>query len=167
MTEPRGGPPPPGQKQALYDAAVAAVQDAERRSGQTGRGRGPWGRRIGLSTAALVVGFALYLLIARPAWFLTPPPPPESLQVQEASVRMMLVREAGRIKGLAATSGRLPEDLKATGSRVLNLRYQRLSDSSFLVAAPFGTGELILRSTDPTADFLGRSLSTVTNRGNR
>jgi hypothetical protein len=167
MTEPQGGPPPPGQKQALYDAAVAAVEDAERRSERTGRGRGPWGRRIGLLTAALVVGFGLYLLIARPAWFLTPPPPPESLQVQEASVRMMLVREAGRIRSIAAGSGRLPEDLKATGSLVLNLRYQRLSDSSFLVAAPFGTGELTLRSTDPTADFLGRSLSTVTNRGNR
>ena len=167
MTEPRGGPPPPGQKQALYDAAVAAVEDAERRSGQTGRVRGPWGRRLGLSTAVLVVGFGLYLLIARPAWFLTPPPPPESLPVQEASVRMMLVREAGRIRSVAAASGQVPGDLEATGSRVLNLRYQRLSDSSFLVAAPFGTGELILRSTDPTAEFLGRSLSTVTNRGNR
>ena len=166
MNSPTSGPRPDGQKQALYEAAVAAVQEAGKRNRKSPEGA-RWGRRITMAGALVVVSFGLYLLLARPAWFVTPPPEPESVQVQEASVRLMLVREVARIRSEAGASGRLPDGFDGTGSSARSIRYQRLTDSTFLVAATVGTRELILRSTDSTAAFLGNSLATVSNRVGR
>lgn len=151
------------QKEALYEAALAAVEDAQRRPGRSPRGSGR-GVRVAWGLAAAAALFAGYLLIARPAWFLTPPPASESPQIQEASIRLMLVREAGRIRTLTEQTGRAPTDRAGTGTALTDLRYERLSDTTFLLALPFGTGEIVFRSTDSVATFLGSSLTTITDR---
>lgn len=157
------------QKQELLHAAQAAVADAkaraEARSSDTAsRSRA---REI-LTVAGLVLALTGFTLAAlRPAWFLTPPPEPEPPVIQEASVRLTLVREAQRINGWRMANGRLPDDLAEAGTPVAGLAYDRLNDSVFALSLPVGTSLITWRSTDSLSAFIGGSVATVAARVGR
>lgn len=159
MTEPQG-------KQRLLDAAQAAVAEAQTKAEERASRRGstPASRGIMFGASLSLFVVALYLAVARPSWFLTPPPPPEPPAVQEASIRLTLVREAQRIATFRTTAGRLPADPAEAGSPVAGLAYDRINDSVFAVSLPFGAGMVTLRSTDSVAVFLGDAIGTVSAR---
>lgn len=154
------------QKQALLDAAQAAVADAKEKAAQ--RRRRP--TSPGTKTFFTIVSIALfaggiYLLAVRPAWFFTPPPPPETVAIQEASLRLTLVRETERVKRYRSQHRRLPGSLEEAGSPVKGLTYEKQSDSTFRLIATFGDGTIGLSSTDSVSTFLGNSLKVIASRG--
>lgn len=169
MNAPSGVSAADSQKQALYEAARAAIADASVRP----RHR-PAPARVGRTARApsLLLGLALfvagtYILAARPAWLVTPDPPGEPVEVREASFRLTLVREAHRIRQFHAARGRLPETLAETGSGVAGVRLHQLPDGSFTLVATLDGRDLLYRSTDSAATFLGRSLQVVLDRAER
>ena len=168
MTDVRvpGFPGREAQKQALLDAAQAAVADAKEKAAQ--RRRRPTSRTTRTFFAVvsvLLFGSGVYLLAVRPAWFFTPPAPPETVAIQEASLRLSLVRETDRVKRYRAQHGRLPGSLEDAGSPVKGLTYEKQTDSTFRLIATFGDGTIGFSSTDSVATFLGNSLKVIASRG--
>lgn len=156
---------PLDRKRALLEAAEAAVQesrDRARPSHGPRRPRGPNPFSIGLALLASV--FGIYLMVAQPAWFLTPPPPPDPPAMREASARLTVVREASRIEQVRAETGRVPATLEEAGSGVAGLQYFPSGDGYTLRWVLSGD-TLTWSSRDSVADFLGNSLATVLARG--
>ena len=154
------------QKQALLEAAEAAVQDANdkaaRRRGRTSSNTS----RIVVSVLGLgIFAVGIYILSMRPTWFFTPPPPPESVQIQEASVRLMLVREASRVRRYRAEHGKLPATLEEAGSTLTSITYTPQGDSTFRLVTNWGEHTIGLSSSDSVGPFLGNSLKVIASRG--
>ena len=153
------------QKRALLDAAQAAVADAQSKAIlPKRRDNTRLSRAIVLASSLAVAGLGVYLLAARPAWLVTPPPPAPPAEVQEASVRLTMVREANRIRGFRAQKGHLPATLSEAGSPVSGVSYERQGDSLFVLRASFGARTVELVSTDSVATFLVRSLKVIAGR---
>ena len=167
MTDERqpSGPSAEHQKRALLDAAQAAVADAHAKAALPKRRANMRVFRAIVMAASLVVtGLGVYILAAQPAWFVTPPPPAPPAEVQEAALRLTLVREANRVREFRDQNGRLPATLSETGSPVAGVSYERRSDSLFVLRAPFGTGTVEFLSTDSVSTFLGRSVRVIAVR---
>lgn len=154
------------QKQALLDAAQAAVADAKEKAAQRRRRpTGPTTRVFFTVVSILLFAGGIYLLAARPAWFFTAPPQPETVAIQEASLRLTLVRETERVKRYRAQHRRLPGSLEEAGSPVKGLTYEKQTDSTFRLIATFGDGTIGFGSTDSVSTFLGNSLKVIASRG--
>jgi len=154
------------QKRALLTAAQAAVADANEKAALRRRSRTSQATKtVFLVVSLLLFGVGIYLLAVRPAWFFTPPPTPETVAIQEASVRLSLVRESELVKRWRSQHGRLPSSLEQVGSPVRGLTYQKQSDSTFRLIATFGSSTIGLSSTDSVGTFLGNSLKVIASRG--
>src|SRR5262245_1039567 len=154
------------QKRALLDAAQAAVQDANEKAAQrSGRAATNTSRILVTVLGLAVFAAGIYILVSRPTWFFTPPPPPESVQIQEASVRLMLVREASRVRQYRAAHGRYPASLSDAGSTVDNVDYNTQGDSVFSLVTSWGEQTIRLSSSDSVGTFLGNSLKIIASRG--
>lgn len=151
-------------KEALLEAAQAALEDARRKAALPGRRRGTGVRTFLLGAGIVLFGLSVYILATRPAWFFTPPPPPEAPAIQEASIRLMLVREAARVRLFQLRNGRLPGTLAEAGSPMRQLAYDT-SDGTFRLAAQLGARTIRLSPTDSLAAFLGQSFRTISTRG--
>ena len=110
-----------------------------------------------------IFGVGIYILAMRPAWFFTPPPPPESVQIQEASVRLMLVREATRVRRYRSEHGKMPATLQDAGSTVNSVSYMAQGDSGFKLVTSWGetlqiliirSGENPMGVSAPSGSFL-------------
>lgn len=154
------------QKRALLEAAQAAVQDAhEKDEARRSLASTRTSKAVVTTLGLLLFGVGIYLLAARPAWFFTPPAPPEAVEIQEASIRLMLVREADRVKRYRAEHRRLPATLEETGSATRGIAYRAEGDSAFHLAASLGDHSIGLSSRDSVAAFLGNSLKVIAARG--
>ena len=154
------------RKQALLDAAQDAVQDAhEKAAARRGRQSTNTSRIVVTLLGLAIFAVGIYILAIRPAWFFAPPPPPESVQIQEASVRLMLVREAGRVRQYRAEHGKLPATLQETGSPVTNVDFSVQGDSTFRLVTRWGEQTIAFSSSDSVGAFLGNSLKTIVSRG--
>jgi hypothetical protein len=154
------------RKQALLDAAQDSVQDAhEKANARRGRQSSNTSRIVVTLLGLSIFAVGIYILAIRPTWFFTPPPPPESVQIQEASVRLMLVREASRVRQYRAEHGKLPPTLEETGSSVANVNYTAQGDSAFRLVTTWGEQTIALSSSDSVGTFLGNSLKIIASRG--
>jgi hypothetical protein len=154
------------RKQALLDAAQDAVQDAQEKATARRGGQSSNTSRIVVTVLGLAIfAVGIYILAIRPTWFFTPAPPPESVQIQEASVRLMLVREASRVRQYRAEHGKLPVTLEETGSPVSNVSYSLQGDSAFRLVTTWGEKTIGFSSTDSVGTFLGNSLKIIASRG--
>ena len=154
------------QKRALLDAAQAAVVDARHKAEEAHQRKGPArGRFSPLISAVIASAIGLYLLAARPAWFVTPPPPPDPPDIAVASARLTLVREASRVQQFQAERGRLPVSMAEAGSAVSGLHYEQLNDSGYVLRAIQGADTVSLSSRDSLPRFLGNSLGRILARG--
>ena len=154
------------RKQALLDAAQDALQDANEKAAARRGGRRSTSNRIVVTLLGLAAfGIGIYIVAIRPPWFFTPPPPAESVQIQEASVRLMLVREASRVRNYRAAHGKLPASLEEAGSEVGNVDYIAQGDSAFRLVTSWGEQTIALSSSDSVGTFLGNSLKIIASRG--
>lgn len=152
-------------KEALLNAAQAAVHEAKRKAASERRQTRHSSRVVLLVAAGALFASSVYLLAVRPAWFFTPPLPPDPPEVREASLRLTLAREAERVRRFHVARGRLPGTLAEAGGAVKGLDYEVRPDGTFAVRAPLGAGTLELRSTDRVDRFLDDSWQVIMNRG--
>ena len=165
MTEQQPSPSEEDRKQALLDAAQAALADAKSRADEADRQDHSARTRLSpLISCCIASAIGLYLMVARPAWFITPPPPPDPPDIAAASVRLTLVREASRVQRFQADSGRLPLSMAEAGSDVTGVQYDRLPDSSYVLRAVQGRDTVRLSSRDAVPLFLGNSLGLILSR---
>jgi len=170
MTQSPAGTQPAGtSKEALLNAAQAAVSDAREKAGRVRRGETRFKRIFLMVVSMVLFGGSVYVLAARPPWLFTPPPAAEPVALQDASARLLLAREAQRIRSYRTEHGRLPATLDEAGSpaREEDLTYDRLPDGTFVLRLPRMTGALEYRSTTPEDEFLGASLQVVMDRVGR
>ncbi len=168
MEQQRTSSPPHGDsKRALLEARESAIQDeAERRAHSRDDGRGPKKSRVLPFMFIASVAFGVYALTAHPSWLVTPPPPPESPVIIEASLRVAMWQEALFVERFRSEEGRLPVDLAQAGAPdVDGISYTQVDEDSYLIVGSNGDVDLVLRSDEPFDDFLGESLKTIANRG--
>ena len=157
------------EKQALleaYDSVLkhqvetreAEQREAEARRAARGRVR-PW---VWTSAACTMV-LCAYLFIERPEWLFSEAGPPESVAVQEASLRIGMANAAQHIQRYRQQYNRLPESLAEAGAYSDGIEYSRIGTGWKMTATP-GTIQLTLSSRDALATFIGRSFEVIARR---
>jgi len=150
-------------KRALLEAKQQAVEAS--RSGDQEVGKKPSRWRLTLAFV-VTLGFGVYLVVASPAWFVTPPPPPESSAVSEASLRIAMWQQAVRVQQFQQAQGRLPGTLDEAGAPFIEgINYQPLDDDEWVIQGINGLHDLTLRSEQSFDTFLGNSVAVVARRG--
>jgi hypothetical protein len=159
-------PGPADQKRELLVAAQAAVADARSRAAVTPRPpTSPLWRGVILGSGGLAGLVGLAVILLQPTWLAPPPPPPDPPAIRDASVRLTLVREAGRIEQYRLANGRLPTTPAEAGSPVEGLEYERSGDTLYTLSLASGGAMVTFGSRDSVGIFLGASLELVTRRG--
>jgi hypothetical protein len=157
------------EKQALleaYDTVLkhqaetreAEEREAEARRAARGRVR-PW---VWTSVACTMV-LCAYLFIERPEWLFSEAGPPESVAVQEASLRIGMANAAQHIQRYRQQYNRLPESLAEAGAYSDGIEYSRIG-TGWKMTATQGTIQLTLSSRDALATFIGRSFEVIARR---
>jgi len=165
--QPTSSPPQGDSKRALLEARESAIQDsAKRRAISVRESRGSKKSRLLPFAFIASVALGLYALAAQPTWLVTPPPPPESPVIVEASLRVAMWQEALYVERFRSEEGRLPVDLAQAGAPdVDGISYTRVGEDSYQISGSNGDVDLVLRSDEPFDDFLGESLKTIASRG--
>ncbi len=157
------------EKQALleaYDTVLkhqaqnreTEAREAEARHASRARVR-PW---VWTSAACTMV-LCAYLLIERPEWLFPQIGPPESTEVQEASLRIGMANAAQHIQRFYQQNSRLPETLAEAGAYGDGLEYTRIG-AGWKMTATQGTIQITLSSRDALANFIGRSFEVIARR---
>jgi hypothetical protein len=140
------------------DSRQAEVRDAEARRAARGRGH-PW---VWTSAACTMV-LCAYLLVERPEWLFPQVGPPESVEVQEASLRIGMANAAQHIQRFYQQNSRFPETLTEAGAYSDGIEYTRIG-TGWRITAAQGTVQLTLSSRDGLATFIGRSFEVIARR---
>ncbi len=150
-----------GQEAADAVAAVlkhAAEHDKAARE-KSNKKQPKWMLPLGVNLAV----FAVYLLIAPPAWrgwvTVNPIEGPTS-QVRADGLRTAMYLQAQRIEQYRIDHGALPETLADAGSPIPGVEYHR-QGSSYQLVGTSGDAGLVYDSSESLADFGG---SVVANR---
>ena len=157
---------PPDSKKALLQAfdEVLKTQAAEREAERAGPRQAG---RVGVVAWAAVFTLlftAAYLWLERPAWLFPVPPPPESVAVKEASLRIALANTARHVELFRQKHGRLPATLEETGTVPSGIGYESTPPDRYLLRGVNEPVRLILRSTDSLRVFVGKSFETIARR---
>lgn len=154
-------------KKALLEAREIAVRDeAERRANSKDDGDEPKKGRFLPFLFVATIAFGAYVLVAKPAWLITPPPSPEPPAIVDASLRVAMWQQALYVERYRREEGRLPADLAQAGAPdVVGVSFHRVAEDSYLITGSSGDMDLVLRSEESFDDFLGESLKIIANRG--
>jgi hypothetical protein len=119
-----------------------------------------------LAASAVVIAFGGYLLIARPAWFITPPPPPlvQPREVVEASLRLGIGREAERVEAYRREHGSLPATLEDAGGGRSGLRYAPMGTGRYTISGTSDGVGVTYDSIDSIGTFVGNSYEIIRQR---
>jgi len=171
--ETTGNAPVPGassQKQALLEAFDSVLkQQAENREAEQReeaarrRNRGRV-RPTVWASAVLVLFFCAYLYIERPEWLFPASSPPESVAIQEASLRIGMANVAQHVERYRQRSGKLPSTLLEAGTQVEGITYQPLDSIEWRLVGSHRGIELTLASREPLSRFLGNSFEVISRR---
>ena len=126
--------------------------------------RKPW---LGIVSLMLLAGTVGWLGTDRPAW-LFPPAVVEDPAREDAGLRLTMYSAATRLNSYRNATKRYParlEDLGGLSTR--DLRYERLSDTVFVLQGRRGGALLTLHSRDALEPFLGMTLARTLQRSGR
>jgi hypothetical protein len=171
--ETTGTAPVPGassQKQALLEAFDSVLkQQAEDREAQqreeAARRRNRKRVRPTIWAAAVLALFlCAYLYIERPEWVFPASAPPESVAIQEASLRIGMANVAQHVERYRQRTGRLPGTLLEAGTQAEGMTYQPLDSTNWRLVGSHRGIELTLASREPLPKFLGNSFEVISRR---
>jgi hypothetical protein len=167
-TTPVAGASP--QKQALLEAfdSVLKQQAEDREAAQ----REAAARRLNhhrirpsvWAAAVLSLFLCAYLYIERPEWVFPAAVVPESVAIQEASLRIGMANVAQHVERYRQRRGRLPRTLLEAGTKVDGIIYQPLDSTEWRLIGSHAGVELTLASREPLNAFLGNSFELITRR---
>jgi hypothetical protein len=158
------------QKQALLEAFDSVLKhQAENREAQlrdeAARRRSRSRIRPMVSASAVLALFlCAYLYIERPEWLFPASVPPESVAIQEASLRIGMANVAQHVERYRQRTGKLPGTLLEAGTQVEGITYQPLDSIDWRLVGSHGRIELILASREPLPKFLGNSFEVISRR---
>jgi hypothetical protein len=167
---PNAPPAPSAEKKALLDAfdsvlkTQAEERDASDREAEARRRARASSRPLLAAAAVILLAVASYLAVFQPAWVFAPRAVPESLSIQEASIKIEIVNAAQHVERFRQKNGRLPESLGEAGARAGNLSYQRLGETTYRLVGDNGPAHATLRADESLADFLGDSYQIIARR---
>lgn len=157
------------QKQALLEAfdtvlkTQAEVREAERAAeAARRRGRGT-SRLLMVVCTTMLVFIAVYLYVERPEWVFPTQPPPESLAVREASLRIMVANAAQHVERFHQQTGVWPTTLEQAGAHGGGVRYER-SGTGYRLQGENGEVRVRFESDEPLARFIGNSFDVISRR---
>ncbi len=163
-------PAPSAEKKALLQAfdtvlkTQAEEREADAREKEARRRAQASSRPLLASCAVVLLAIGAYLALLKPAWVFAPRPTPESLAIQEASLRLTMANASQRVLRFRRDSGHLPESLAETGTRSGSLLYSRLGASDYRLVGENGMARLTLTSDDSLTTFLGNSFQIIQQR---
>lgn len=174
MSQETAPTPPPArsasaEKQALleaYDTVLkhqAERREAESREAQARRAARQRTRPFVWTSAALTLVLCSYLVIERPEWMFPRTGPAETVELQEASVRISMANAAQHVQRFRQQNNRYPETLTEAGAYGDGIEYTRIGDG-WRMTATQGTAEITLSSQDPLASFMGKSFEIISRR---
>jgi hypothetical protein len=171
--ETTGTTPVPGaslQKQALLEAfdSVLKQQAEDREAEQRAEAARQRNRNRVRPTvwagAVLALFICAYLYIERPEWVFPASTPPESVAIQEASLRIGMANVAQHVERYRQRNDKLPSTLLEAGTQVEGITYQRLDSTDWRLIGTHGGVELTLASRQPLTAFLGNSFEVISRR---
>jgi hypothetical protein len=158
------------QKQALLEAfdnvlkQQAENREAERREEAERRRRRNRARPIVWAALVLLIFLCTYLYIERPEWVFPASAPPESVAIQEASLRIGMANVAQHLERYRQRRGRLPKTLQEAGTQVEGMIYQPLDSTEWRLIGSHAGIELTLASREPLSRFIGNSFEVISRR---
>jgi hypothetical protein len=163
-------PPPSAEKKALLDAfdtvlkSQAEERDASEREAEARRRSRASSRPLLATSAVILLVVGTYLAVMQPAWVFAPRPTPESLALQEASLKIAMANAAQHVERFRHRNGRLPESLAEAGARSDELNYSRLGGSSYRLVGDNGPAHATFTAEESLTDFLGNSYQIIARR---
>jgi len=167
-TAPIAGASP--QKQALLEAfdsvlkQQAEAREAELRAEAARRRSRNRVRPTVWAGAVLALFLCAYLYVERPEWLFPASTPPESVAIQEASLRIGMANVAQHVERYRQRRGKLPGTLLEAGTQVEGIIYQPLDSTEWRLIGSHAGIELILASREPLPRFLGNSFEVISRR---
>jgi hypothetical protein len=99
--------------------------------------------------------FAVYLLIAPPAWVVVNPLEGPPIEEQADDMRLAMYMQAMRVSGFVQQNGQLPLSLSEAGSTYPGIEYSVQGPNRFQLSATVGDTILTYDSTQPANDWIG------------
>ena len=171
ISTPKAPPPPPSpEKKALLDAfdtvlkTQAEERDASEREAEARRRSRASSRPLLAASAIILLAVGTYLAVVQPPWVFAPRPTPESLALQEASIKIAIANAAQHVERFRKRNGRLPESLAEAGARGEDLNYSQLGASSFRLVGDNGPAHATFTADQSLTDFLGNSYQIIARR---
>jgi len=114
-----------------------------------------------------LAAFCVYILIQRPAWLFRPGPPPETTEIQQASLKMAVYRVAMLIEAYErANNGRVPMTAAEAGASAPGMTYIG-RQNGYTVTVRSGRDSVTYDSKTPLQDFLGDSYQLIRQRSGK
>lgn len=157
------------EKKALVEAfesvlkSKAAERAGARRNGPGGPGEPGPIRQWSTLLAVVIAGAALWVI--HPAAIFPPAATPETVAVQEASLRIAMVNAAQHVEQYRGQHQRLPGTLRESGAPAGDFTYVEIDSISYQIDGGNGPMRLTLHSRDSLGAFLGNSMNVLARRG--
>jgi hypothetical protein len=134
----------------VLEHAAAREQAAHKRAAPKKQPK--WMLPLGINLGV----FAVYLLIAPPAWVIVDPIEGPPVAAQTESLRLGMYMQIQRIDAYRLANGRLPDVLEDAGSVVVSgAEYRRMGVDQYQLVASVGDSVVIYDSTESANDFVG------------
>jgi hypothetical protein len=117
--------------------------------------------------SAIILVVVAYAAVEQPTWLFPTPAVVESVELQEASLRIGMASAAQRIEKFRQTRNRLPRTLAETGGTLHGIRYERADSQVYTLHGSNGPVTLTFRSTDSLPRFVGGSFEVISRRSGR
>ena len=171
MTHDSGSPTSSPEKKALLEAfdtvlkTKADEREAERVAAESRRRASGMSRPLMGISATVLISVGGYLFVERPDWIFPAPPPPESLAVREASLRIAMANAAQHVEHFRQHNRQLPESLAQAGAQGMGIAYDRSGER--LPARTARWPEYGSRTTRASrcSRFVGNSFKVISRRG--
>jgi hypothetical protein len=160
-TPPPGSPASSGSEiaDALADVLEHTAKRAEAEaSAEKPRDRSSAFHWFGLG---ILTAISAYLWFGAPDWIQPEPPPPPTVQLEEAGLRLNLYLQAMRIERFRTAEGRLPASLVEAGDPISNIEYQRMDEGTYHLSGTSDNMVLGFTSTEPLETLLTDAMAVI------